>query len=56
MTSRRYPAIVLYRRLLNHARPYQFHIVGMLLLGLLATPLALLTPLPLKIAIDSVIG
>lgn len=56
MTSCRYPALVLYRRLLSHARPYQLHIVGILLLGLLSTPLALLTPLPLKIAIDSVIG
>jgi ATP-binding cassette subfamily B protein len=31
-------------------------LVGLLLLSLLATPLALLTPLPLKIAVDSVIG
>jgi ATP-binding cassette subfamily B protein len=30
--------------------------VGILLLSLLSTPLALLTPLPLKIAVDSVLG
>jgi ATP-binding cassette subfamily B protein len=30
--------------------------VGILLLNLLSTPLALLTPLPLKIAVDSVLG
>ena len=44
----------LYKRLLCQARPYWAHIGGILLLGLLSTPLALLTPLPLKIAVDSV--
>lgn len=46
----------LYRRLLRQARPYWLHIVGILLLDLLATPLALLTPIPLKIAVDNVVG
>lgn len=46
----------LYRRLLQQAGPYAWHIAGLLLLNLLATPVALLTPLPLTIAIDSVIG
>jgi ATP-binding cassette subfamily B protein len=46
----------LYRRLLRVARPYWFHIVVIFLLGLLETPLALLTPLPLAIAVDSVLG
>ncbi len=46
----------LYRRLLGQARPCWLHIAGILVLGLLASPLALLTPLPLKIAVDSVIG
>ena len=46
----------LVRRLLNQARPYWPHLAAILLLDLLATPLALLTPLPLKIAVDSVMG
>jgi ATP-binding cassette, subfamily B, bacterial len=51
-----HPDLALFRRLLQQARPYSVHIVGIFLLGLLATPLGLLTPLPLKIAIDSAIG
>jgi len=46
----------LYTRLLREARPYWPHIGGVLGISLLATPLALLGPLPLKIAVDSVIG
>jgi ATP-binding cassette subfamily B protein len=46
----------LYRRLLRQARPYWPHLGGLFLLSLLASPLALLTPLPLKIAVDSVVG
>ena len=46
----------LYRRLFFEIRPYFFHLAGILLITLLSTPLALLTPLPLKIAVDSVIG
>lgn len=42
--------------MLRQARPYWFHIAGIFLLDLLLTPLTLLTPLPLKIAVDSVIG
>ncbi len=48
--------LALYRRLLRQARPYWLHFGGILALSLLAPPLALLTPLPLKIAVDSVIG
>ena len=48
--------LVLYRRLLRLAKPFWLHIAGFGLLSLLATPLALLTPLPLKIAVDSAIG
>jgi len=44
------------RRLLIQARPYWPHIGGILLLSLLTTPLALLTPLPLKLIVDSVLG
>ena len=46
----------LYRRLLDQTRPYRPHIVGVFVLSLLASPLALLTPLPLKVAVDSVLG
>src|SRR2546425_5172843 len=48
--------LVLYRRLLRLAKPFWLHIAGFGLLSLLAIPLALLTPLPLKIAVDSGIG
>ena len=51
-----YTDFALYRRLLRQARPYWTHIGGIFLLSLLSSPLALLTPLPLKIAVDSVIG
>ncbi|MDH3602478.1 MAG: ABC transporter ATP-binding protein/permease [Candidatus Tectomicrobia bacterium] len=44
------------RRLLQEARPYWPHLTGILLLDLFATPLALLSPLPLKIVVDSVLG
>src|SRR5688500_3946381 len=46
----------LYRRLLVEARPYWPHIAGILLITLLSTPVSLLIPLPLKIAVDSVLG
>ncbi len=48
--------LALYRRLGAYARPYWWHIAAILLLQLLSTPLALLVPLPLKIAVDTVIG
>jgi len=48
--------LALYRRLLRQARPYWPHLGGILALSLLAPPLALLVPLPLQIAVDSVIG
>lgn len=44
------------RRMGLQARPYWLHILGIFVLSLLSTPLALLTPLPLKIVIDNVIG
>jgi ATP-binding cassette subfamily B protein len=46
----------LYGRLFRHAGPYRLHLGALLLLSLLATPLALLTPLPLKIAVDGLTG
>jgi ATP-binding cassette subfamily B protein len=45
----------LYGRLLHQARPHWLHLGGLLLVSLLATPLTLLTPVPLKIAVDNVI-
>jgi ATP-binding cassette subfamily B protein len=56
MTEKKYSDITIMRKLLTQARPYWFHIIGIFLLGLLAAPLALLMPVPLKIAVDSVIG
>src|SRR5260370_11861463 len=51
-----HPDLALFRRLLQQARPYCVHVIAIFLLGLLATPLGLLTPLPLKIIVDNVIG
>jgi ATP-binding cassette subfamily B protein len=48
--------LALYLRLFRWARPYWTHLLGLFLLSLLATPLALLLPLPLKIALDSGLG
>ncbi len=56
MASTVYTDVTLYRRLLRQARPYWPYIGGIFLLSLLSSPLSLLTPLPLKIAVDSVIG
>jgi ATP-binding cassette subfamily B protein len=52
----RYADVALYRRLLRQAQPSWLLIAGILVLDLLATPLALLTPVPLAIAVDSVLG
>ena len=51
-----YTDCALYRRLLRQAQPYWLHIVSIFLISLLAAPLALLNPLPLKIAVDNVLG
>jgi ATP-binding cassette subfamily B protein len=56
VSATQYSPVRLSRRLLNQARPYRLHIAAIFLVSALATPLALLTPLPLKIAIDNVIG
>jgi len=55
-TANGYGDFALFSRLLRLARPYWPHIGILFLLGLLSAPLALLTPLPLKIAVDSAIG
>jgi ATP-binding cassette, subfamily B, bacterial len=46
----------LFRRILYQARPYRLHLSGLFALGLLASPIRLLTPLPLKIVVDNVLG
>ncbi len=46
----------LYLRLWEESRPYSWHLAGLFGLSLLGTPLALLTPVPLKIAVDNIIG
>ena len=51
-----YSDLAIYRRVLREARPYWKHIFGIWLISLFATPLALLLPLPITIAVDSVIG
>ena len=56
MKNDKYSDFRLYKRLLLQARPFWPHIAGILVLNLLLTPLMLLTPLPLKIAVDSAIG
>jgi len=56
MPAARHTDVLLYRRLLQQTRPYWPHITGIFLLDLVATPLALLGPIPLKIAVDTVVG
>jgi ATP-binding cassette subfamily B protein len=44
------------RKLARQLRPYWLHIAGLFLISLAAIPLKLLAPVPLKIAVDNVIG
>ena len=46
----------LYRRIWQESKPCRSYLIGILLLSSLAAPLALLSPLPLKIAVDNVLG
>jgi ATP-binding cassette subfamily B protein len=55
-TDGTYTGLRLYRRLLGEIRPYWRHIAGLFVLSLLSSVFALLTPLPLAIAVDSVVG
>ena len=48
--------LALYRRLHRQARPYWLHLAGLFGIGLLASPIALLNPVPLKLVVDSVLG
>ncbi|MGH8735152.1 MAG: ABC transporter transmembrane domain-containing protein, partial [Burkholderiales bacterium] len=45
-----------YRRLFAEARPFSLHIAGLLVLSVLSALFTLLIPVPLKIAVDNVIG
>lgn len=54
--ERQYSDLQILRRLVDQARPFWLHIVGVLALSLVAAPLALLAPVPLKIAVDCVVG
>jgi ATP-binding cassette, subfamily B, bacterial len=56
MARSRYGDFELYRRLARQARSQWSYVGALFLVGLLSTPLTLLTPLPLKLAVDSVLG
>jgi O-antigen biosynthesis protein len=48
--------LMLMKRLLLETRPFWSHIAWIFVLSLLATPLALLAPVPIKIIVDNVLG
>src|SRR5262249_12257436 len=54
--ARRRTDWALFARLLSETRPYGLHLIGLFAIGLLAAPLTALTPLPLKVAVDSALG
>jgi ATP-binding cassette subfamily B protein len=56
MAAEKYSNLTILRRLFLQAGGYRHHIAGIFLLGLLAAPLSLLLPVPLKIVVDSVLG
>jgi ATP-binding cassette, subfamily B, bacterial len=51
-----HPNVRLVRRLLGEVRPHRRRLLGLLFLELAAVPIMLLGPVPLKIAVDSVLG
>jgi ATP-binding cassette subfamily B protein len=53
MSKMNYSAWTLIRRIIRLAKPYWLALIGIFLLNLLATPIALLKPVPLQILIDS---
>jgi ATP-binding cassette subfamily B protein len=55
-SGRRYPDRTLYRRLFAQVRPYWRSVAATAFLWLLATPLTLLMPVPLQVAVDNVVG
>jgi len=56
MDERRYSDLQIVRRLVEQAKPLWLALIGTLLISLVASPVALLTPLPLKLVVDHVIG
>src|SRR5262245_57522997 len=54
--SRRYSNLTLTRRILAQAAPQGRYLVAILAVDALATPLLLLNPIPLQLAVDSVLG
>jgi ATP-binding cassette, subfamily B, bacterial len=48
--------LLLYRKIARQLRPYWLFIAGLFGLSLMSVPLRLLAPLPLKIAVDHVVG
>ena len=56
MAAQNYKSGHLLWRLLMVARPYWTHLFLIVMLSFLATPLALLMPIPLKIVVDHVLG
>jgi len=52
----RYSDAQLFRRLLTQVRPCAWRMIGVLLLTMVSAPLALLSPLPLKIVVDNVLA
>lgn len=56
MTAPRTSEFALYRRIAAALRPYWLPLGGVMALGLLSTPLTLLTPVPLKLIVDNYLG
>jgi len=54
--GRPHRTLEIYRRVFREAKPFRLHLSALLALGLLGTPIGLLMPLPVTIAVDSVIG
>jgi ATP-binding cassette subfamily B protein len=56
MTAERRGDLAVYLRVMAEARAFWPHLALTFVVGLLATPLALLTPVPVKVAVDNVLG
>jgi ATP-binding cassette, subfamily B, bacterial len=54
--ERRYSDLTLVRRLVAQAKPYWLHVLGVFVLSFASAPLALLAPVGIKIAVDSVLS
>ncbi len=54
--KRRFGELAIYRRLYADVRKDRLRIAGTVCVGLLGTPLLLVTPVPLKIVVDNVLG